>query len=896
MKESTEKFIQNQNEEEKLLKDDDKIIDTTEKNRLLLIINRIQEDLKKEDNKTLDNVLEKYVTIEEKNKKIREKEKWLKWVTFRLYLPIICTINLIGIFIIISVYNTLHSFFWTSLSFFIGFQKKIPNYNFYDLLFYKSLNESANFNLVFFMNFLGQIILKSCGFQITSGIFMTINFFILIILYNFDFSDFDKITYNYDFIKIMLIFFLLLGMFISVGSSTSLSQQRLIENILRYKEEKEKKDKGDTVIETKTKNGKEIDNKNEEEETNIYSKYNLDIDNIDNKKYFISFPTYSKNNFFFPGNNIIINKNEENIDVSVDNNLIIKRSKTFAYKNDGKEVSHLQLKKKRKNIIKKLYSSRKNKNIDIEEKKELEDDLKYCNDKIKEKEEEKKRKMILSCFPTVSYTTVVGYALKYTIINIFLSNKKYQYENELIKNVTNNTNDNIYYQNINNISKDYFYNSNSPYNNSIFDEKFYKHDKNLFFYIVLAFFFSILLSIILYFVFTLIFEPNKKNEGNINDSNKEKESQNKDNSYIINKLCGCVLYCEKTSTEKSTSLNKSCCNKCCKLCCKSIKNYCDNIICEQCIFCFLNVLPCKIKGKLKCPCCCCCEYNEKDYDKNHEIFFYIYREKMFCNWLNKYLNNKAQIKIIPYIIEYFFLQLVTIAYEREYENEKKEKIFDFKNNVIYLLYFFLSFQIFMIYTSNIRSFEFDGLIDDPFHLVFFFQCCLVLVNTFFKLSINISFILLIKKFFLFTLNYYLITISKDEKDLELIPISALASAYITFFNCIIIFLNWALKSIDALYIIQTISSIIPGLLIMFVIIYLFFSLIINFLLSFYFYLECDKCLPNSCGYYNGYCFCNYRYCIESSRDYNEKCDSFFSNELIFKIKKYDENKGDLYNN
>ena len=214
---------------------------------------------------------------------------------------------------------------------------------------------------------------------------------------------------------------------------------------------------------------------------------------------------------------------------------------------------------------------------------------------------------------------------------------------------------------------------------------------------------------------------------------------------------------------------------------------------------------------------------------------------MFCNWFNKYLNNKAQIKIIPYIIEYFFLQLVTIAYEREYENEKKD--------------FFLSFLFFMIYTSNIRSFEFDGLIDDPFHLVFFSQCCLVLVNTFFKLSINISFILLIKKFFLFTLNYYLITISKDEKDIELISISALASAYITFFNCIIIFLNWAIKSIDALYIIQIISSIIPGLLIIFAIIYRFFSLIINFLLSFYFYLECDKCLPNLCGYYNGYCFC-----------------------------------------
>ena len=305
MKESTEKLVQNQNEEEKLLKDDDKKIDTTEKNRLLLIINRIQEDLKNEDNKSLDNVLEKYVTIEEKNKKIREIEKWIKWVTFRLYLPIICTINLIGIFIIISVYNTLHSFFWTSLSFYIGFQKKIPNYNFYDLLFYKSLNESANFNLVFFMNFLGQIILKSCGFAITSAIFMTINFFILIILYNFDFNDFDKITYDYNFIKIMLIFFLLLGMFISVGCSTSLSQKSLIENILRYKEKKEKKDKKDTLIETKTEKGKEIDNKIEEKETDIYSKYNLDIDNIENIKYFTSYDfIHSKNNFWFPGNMI----------------------------------------------------------------------------------------------------------------------------------------------------------------------------------------------------------------------------------------------------------------------------------------------------------------------------------------------------------------------------------------------------------------------------------------------------------------------------------------------------------------------------------------------------------------------------------------------------------------
>ena len=295
----------------------------------------------------------------------------------------------------------------------------------------------------------------------------------------------------------------------------------------------------------------------------------MDIDNIENIKYFTSYDfIHSKNNFCFPGNNIIINENEENIDVDVDS-FQSKKSKTFSYKNDGKEVSHGQLKEKRKNIIKKLYTLKKNKSIDIEVKKELENlenDLKKCNDKIKEKDEEKKKKMILSCFPTVSFTTVIGYALKYTIINIFLSNKKYQYENELIKNITNITNDNIYYQNTNNISKDYFYNSNSPYNNSIFDEKFYQHDKNLFFFIVFAFFFSILLSIIFYIVFTLIFEPNKKNEGNINDNNKQKESQNKDNTYKINKLCGCVLYCEKTSTEKSTSLNTSCCNKCCKLC------------------------------------------------------------------------------------------------------------------------------------------------------------------------------------------------------------------------------------------------------------------------------------------------------------------------------------------
>jgi hypothetical protein len=66
-------------------------------------------------------------------------------------------------------------------------------------------------------------------------------------------------------------------------------------------------------------------------------------------------------------------------------------------------------------------------------------------------------------------------------------------------------------------------------------------------------------------------------------------------------------------------------------------------------------------------CCnCCCQYKESDYRKNKQFFCYCYQAQRKYYWFNQFLTNDIQKKLVPFMIEYFLLQILISAFEKKY--------------------------------------------------------------------------------------------------------------------------------------------------------------------------------------------------------------------------------------
>lgn len=201
-----------------------------EKKRLIKIFHRLGGDLVRPEIKSINKVLSNYMEIKDKkNKKsdkIRRVSNFLKKIIFHLFLSFLCILNLGGIFIILFIYQLYWLYFCSCLLYSMGLKDVIPNYNFYDFLFQKSLNNPIDFNLVCIMNFLGNIVNDSLGFSCTSIIFASLNVLVLVAIFSMDFINRDSEINHYSFFKILYLFLLFVVMFFSVGSSSILSQQR----------------------------------------------------------------------------------------------------------------------------------------------------------------------------------------------------------------------------------------------------------------------------------------------------------------------------------------------------------------------------------------------------------------------------------------------------------------------------------------------------------------------------------------------------------------------------------------------------------------------------------------------------------------------------------------------
>ena len=772
---------ENENDNENTLigedKDDEnvKLISDTEKeekNHLINILKRLENDLEKNNNESINDVYEEYLdndNIIKRNIKANTKNCIIYFMYYFIS-PAFAIINLIGIYQVITIMNVLMALLKNLIyeyykRYFDDNYESKEDLNYYSLFYKNSFTEIFDFNLTMIFDFLGIIVLKSRGFRIASIIFMMINLVSLFLIASFNYSNFDFENRKSSILQILYLLLCYILLFIGVGSSALLSEQILIDSDEKYnkylieleKKELEKEEKSDN----KYINSIKII---EDEEDELKE---------DKNKEYISMNNLLTSNAI---NNSINEKHDlKNIDEKVD----IKKS-----------IVNIKKIKKEKRREKRKEDLEQNKNYKF------------------------------NSFFIVCISTILGYFGKYSI-NIFISNIKNDYDNNM-KNKTNITLQ-IHILGDNK-------NPASDINNN---------DQKLFYYIIAIYCGCIILSIILYSIFLTIFTKNEK-------------KKSKENEYSICQICGYTIYSEDIILKKNTP---KC--ECIKLYFKTIKNFCNQSVC--------SLLTCSEEDDNKDKCCCCCvEYNEKDYEKNKEFFCYCYQAKRKQNWFNKFITNESHIKLFPYMLEYFIIQLTTIGFEAQYvfnvekdcnkNNTSVKTHCEFKERGYFLLFFIVTFILFFYLTlsfsrifKNMRTakssinkklkrkkltYKISNEILDGAHGIVFFNSIISFTLSLLKeinpnkdiypinrTNIIIIIPILMNKFFYFTLIYYCISY-KDIKDFELISSSSLISIYVALWNFAVIIIK-AFTHIEILYYIQIAFSSIPSL---FAIIFIFISI------------------------------------------------------------------------
>ena len=107
-------------------------------------------------------------------------------------------------------------------------------YEFYHMLNIDTKKEAFDFNLMMFMAFLGDILLKSRGFRISASVFAVINIISMFLILNFSFDDYNREYNTYSLFKFIYLLICWLLLFIGVGASALLSQQIIIDSNYKY--------------------------------------------------------------------------------------------------------------------------------------------------------------------------------------------------------------------------------------------------------------------------------------------------------------------------------------------------------------------------------------------------------------------------------------------------------------------------------------------------------------------------------------------------------------------------------------------------------------------------------------------------------------------------------------
>ena len=439
------------------------------------------------------------------------------------------------------------------------------------------------------------------------------------------------------------------------------------------------------------------------------------------------------------------------------------------------------------------------------------------------------------------------------------------------------------------------------------------YDKRLFLYYTMGLYgFSMLFAIISSLIFELsILESDTREK---KEKGKEEENEeNKENKKItIFEICGYIIYSEKRKIKKKPKMS------CCGLCCESLQNCCNQTCCSclqnfgcdeccryiydcicrcecldlcdccdcydcceccDCCDCYTDFRDCLIENECYCTICENCKYDPLDYEKNEEAFIYCYKSERKCQWWNKCITNDTTIKVFPYMLGYFTLQLSTIGFEKQYESYKdvnihrKTLIIIFVSTFILFFYFSLAFTRLLIDDYDDKkeleekSFKdkvsrlsndilngiigvlfFNALFSFIFSIFYLSNMSDEVKSFFFEDNINIIFMpILMNKFYYFTLNYYCIYTAEQAKKFDIISSSSVISFYIIIWNLAMTLIKWSISDenktdgynyFNILYIIQICISSIPSAAIG---IFVFISIIYSTGIIQYFCDDCDDC-------------------------------------------------------
>lgn len=432
---------------------------------------------------------------------------------------------------------------------------------------------------------------------------------------------------------------------------------------------------------------------------------------------------------------------------------------------------------------------------------------------------------------------------------------------------------------------------NETYNNII-----YEYDKFLYLCICGIYFIFILLSIVLYSIFKCCIivkkeEKNIKNEindiknSNPNEPEKNETSESCSNKYLycfcaykfFFELCNCLIYIESFIISNNVKRVG-----CCRLCSESIKQYCNDALC--------NILN-NEENRINC-CPCCNNYNEDDYEKSVQFFCYCYKEEGFCSWITKFFINETQKEIIPCMILYFISKLMIIGSERIYEDTLEHNSSDIKKKKSFLYSFgivFLCFQVISYYIKKMKKKLVKKENINCFGKFIKYSNEIVIgiyINIFYNSFLNINFAsnylrgkfkkesdkdisiylsILYNKFFIFQLNYY--CVNKAKENTNLLSQSTLITIYLTISDLIITGINLIFKDIQTLLLIQIIFS---GFVYLIFLLALYLFSLKNSGIVIYFNGIC-LCECCCCNEFSNCCYCLY---CDNKCSYHENCKYF----------------------
>ena len=302
--EKTQENTQKKKEEETESKKENTVEAKSEVERLEFTettpLNIILEDLNKKltDKNNKNKSLEHIINIKKKDdnngEKIRHNNTKFNNAVFLVLGLIFVIINLVGIFTIRSIMNSLFEILKKSLKYFLWKKSNLEEYeltdienrynsqyNFYEQYFNDISKNEVDFDLIMFWDFLGSFFYDYFSYTCTSIFFLIVNSIILAFIGGFDFLDLDIKTHKYTFFQIIYILLVYLFLWIGVGCSSLLSHQIFIDSFEKLKKNNYFKKKN----ENSSKNEEQNEDQNETENKTIQiDKNNLNKQQDENKE------------------------------------------------------------------------------------------------------------------------------------------------------------------------------------------------------------------------------------------------------------------------------------------------------------------------------------------------------------------------------------------------------------------------------------------------------------------------------------------------------------------------------------------------------------------------------------------------------------------------------------